>query len=166
MTGVQTCALPISKILSIGPALIAFACDNEQGDAQTKTQQLLATGAQLIRLPNALGKVCLKSLLSHLASLQINEVLVEAGETLNGALLAQHLIDELLIYYAPKLMGGAAKSLFAMPALTHMSQVTPLNIVDLCQIGTDIRLRAKPVYVSSSIVNTDYANSQNSITGI
>ena len=135
---------PNAKILENGNALIVFACNNQQGDAYKKTQQLLATGAGLIQLPNSEGKVCLKSLLSHLATLQINEVLVEAGEGLNGALLAQSLIDELLIYYAPKLMGSAAKGLFAMPELTHMNQAIALNIIEMRQIGTDIRLRAKP----------------------
>ncbi|PPD16901.1 MAG: riboflavin biosynthesis protein RibD, partial [Methylotenera sp.] len=72
--------------------------------------------------------------------------LVEGGEGLNGALLAQNLIDELLLYYAPKLMGSKAKGLFELPALTHMNQAIALDITDLRQIGCDIRLRAKPIY--------------------
>ncbi len=122
-----------------GNALIAFA-----KASQKKQAQLLATGAELLCIPNAEGKVCLKTLLSHLASREINEVLVEGGEGLNGALMAQNLIDELLIYYAPKLMGGAAKSMFAMPAFTNMQQAIALEIIELRQIGADIRLRAKP----------------------
>jgi diaminohydroxyphosphoribosylaminopyrimidine deaminase / 5-amino-6-(5-phosphoribosylamino)uracil reductase len=111
--------------------------------------QLLATGAELLCIPNEQGpnnppKVCLKTLLSHLASREINEVLVEGGEGLNGALMAQNLIDELVIYYAPKLMGGAAKSMFAIPAFTNMQQAINLQILDVRHIGTDIRLRAKP----------------------
>ena len=137
---------PDAKILKNGYALIAFNCDHEHGDACKKTQKLLAAGAQLIKLPNQAGNVCLKSLLSHLAGLQINEVLVEAGETLNGALLSEHLIDELLIYYAPKLMGGAAKNLFALPEITSMSQAITLDIKEIRQIGVDLRLRAKPIY--------------------
>jgi diaminohydroxyphosphoribosylaminopyrimidine deaminase / 5-amino-6-(5-phosphoribosylamino)uracil reductase len=73
---------------------------------------------------------------------------VEGGEGLNGALLAQNLIDELLIYYAPKLMGGAAKSMFAMPEFSDMHQAIDLQILDVRHIGTDlgvdIRIRAKP----------------------
>ncbi len=130
-----------AKILQDGNALIAFAQQNPQKEAQ-----LLAAGAALICLPNDEGKVCLKTLLSHLAHMQINEVLVEAGEGLNGALIALHLIDELLIYYAPKLMGSGANSMFAMPALTSMSQAIDLAIIDLRQVGVDIRLRAKPNY--------------------
>ncbi len=135
---------PNAKILrsenkSCGNVLIAFA-----KASQKKQAQLLAVGAELLCIPNEAGKVCLKTLLSHLASREINEVLVEGGEGLNGALLAQNLIDELLIYYAPKLLGGSAKSMFAMPELTQMTQAINLQILDIRQIGADIRLRAKP----------------------
>ena len=73
-------------------------------------------------------------------------MLVEGGAGLNGALLAQNLIDELLIYYAPKLMGNFAKSMFDMPELTAMSQVLDLKILEVRSIGNDIRLRARPIY--------------------
>ncbi len=130
-----------AKILLGGNALIAFAQSNPQKEAH-----LLAAGAELLCIPNEQGKVCLNTLLSHLASQQINEVLCEAGEGLNGALLAQGLIDELLIYYAPKLMGSVAKGLFALPELTQMNQAIDLHILDIRQIGADIRIRAKPKY--------------------
>lgn len=132
---------PQAKILQGGNTLIAFARDSEN-----KADALLATGAQLLCIPNADYKVCLKTLLSHLAHMQINEVLVEGGEGLNGALLAQNLIDELLLYYAPKLMGSQAKGLFDMTALTQMNQAIALDVFDMRQIGCDIRLRAKPIY--------------------
>ena len=127
-----------AKILQDGNVLIAFA-----NDTHNKSTQLLNVGAQLLCIPNEQNKVCLKALLSHLAACEINEVLCEAGEGLNGALLAQNLIDELLIYYAPKLMGSAAKGMFALPAFTQMSQAENLDIIDMRQIGVDIRLRAK-----------------------
>jgi len=107
---------------------------------------LLAAGAELLCIPNEQGRVCLKTLLSHLAGQQINEVMCEGGESLNGALMALGLLDELLIYYAPKLMGCAAKGMFAMPEFTGMNQVIALDILDVRQIGADIRLRAKPNY--------------------
>lgn len=135
---------PQAKILQGGNTLIAFAKHDNN-----KANKLLATGAELLCIPNADNKVCLKTLLSHLAHMQINEVLVEGGESLNGALLAQNLIDELLIYYAPKLMGSAAKGLFDMPAFTHMSQALELDVLELRQVGCDIRLRAKPIYSDS-----------------
>jgi diaminohydroxyphosphoribosylaminopyrimidine deaminase / 5-amino-6-(5-phosphoribosylamino)uracil reductase len=133
-----------AKILAGGNVLIAFASDSEN-----KSAALLAAGAELLCIPNSDGKVCLNTLLSHLASREINEVLVEGGEGLNGALLAQNLpeilIDELIIYYAPKLMGSAGKGMFDMPEFTQMSQAIDLQILDVRHIGNDIRLRAKPV---------------------
>ena len=133
-----------AKILQGGNVLIAFA-----SDAQHKSDALLNVGAELLCIPNDSDKVCLNTLLSHLAAREINEVLVEAGEGLNGALLAQNLIDELLIYYAPKLMGSAAKGLFALPALTAMNQAINLQVLDMRQIGVDIRLRVKPIFQAS-----------------
>ncbi len=131
-----------AKILQGGNVVIAFSQANPEKEAE-----LLAAGAELLCIPNSEGKVCLKTLLSHLASREINEVLVEGGEGLNGALTAQNLpeilIDELLIYYAPKLMGGSAKSMFAMPEFTNMNQAIALEILDIRQIGVDIRIRAK-----------------------
>ena len=127
-----------AKILNDGNCLIAFANANP-----TKEALLLAAGAELLFIPDNAGKVCLKTLLSHLASQQINEVLCEGGEGLNGALLAQGLIDELIIYYAPKLMGSAGKGLFAVPAFTCMSQAVNLQITDLRLFGSDIRILAK-----------------------
>jgi diaminohydroxyphosphoribosylaminopyrimidine deaminase / 5-amino-6-(5-phosphoribosylamino)uracil reductase len=128
-----------AKILQNGNALIAFAKPNSEKEAE-----LLSKGAELLCIPNKDGKVCLKTLLRHLASREINEVLCEGGESLNGALIAQNLIDELLFYYAPKLLGGNAKSMFAMSEFTHMNQAITLDILDIRKIGIDIRLRAKP----------------------
>jgi diaminohydroxyphosphoribosylaminopyrimidine deaminase/5-amino-6-(5-phosphoribosylamino)uracil reductase len=137
----STLKTPVNaKILGGGNVLIAFA----HGDSY-KTDALLSTGAELLCIPDDQRKVCLRTLLSHLAAREINEVLVEGGASLNGALLAQNLIDELLIYYAPKLMGSFAKSMFEVPELTAMSQIVDLQILDMRQIGQDIRLRARPM---------------------
>ncbi len=122
-------------------------------DANNKAAELAATGAELLHLPDGNNtqengvnaRVNLAALLSHLAQCGINEVLVEAGQGLNGALLHANLIDEFIFYYAPKLMGADAKAMFAMPELTEMQQVTDLQILDVRQIGQDIRLRAIPL---------------------
>jgi diaminohydroxyphosphoribosylaminopyrimidine deaminase / 5-amino-6-(5-phosphoribosylamino)uracil reductase len=138
---------PNAKILQNGNALIAFAAPNSEKEAQ-----LLSAGAELLCIPNTDGKVCLTTLLSHLASREINEILIEGGEGINGALMAHNLIDELLIYYAPKFMGSAAKSMFAMPEYTYMNQVITLDVLDMRKIGVDIRLRAKPSVHNASPV--------------
>lgn len=132
---------PNAKILQNGNTLIAFANRNPEKEAA-----LLDAGAELLLIPSAQQNVCLTTLLSHLASREINEVFVEAGQCLNGALLAQQRIDELVLFYAPMLIGGDARNLFAMPALTAMQQAIHLNVLDVRQVGADIRVRAKPVY--------------------
>ena len=122
------------------PVLIAYAKDLSQ-----QVTHLSAMGAECLHLPNASGQVDLKALLQELALRGVNEVLVEAGQCLNGALLAAGLIDEFIFYYAPKLMGADAKSMLAIPELTDMQQVNQLEILDVRQIGSDIRLRAQPL---------------------
>ncbi len=127
-------------IFKNSPLLIVYAHDQNQ-----RADQLIKAGAELVLLTDSVNKVDLKALLQLLGQRGINEVLVEAGQGLNGALLHAGLIDEFIFYYAPKLMGDAAKAMFAMPELTEMQQVTELQIIDVRQVGRDIRLQAKPV---------------------
>jgi len=126
-----------AKVLNNPHVLIAYATDAEQ-----KAAQLIAMGASLLCIPNEEGKVCLESLLEHLASNDVNEVMVEGGEGLNGALMALQLIDELIMYYAPKLMGSDGKGMFALPALQAMEEVVSLTVSDVRQFGDDIRVLA------------------------
>ncbi|MEE9330866.1 MAG: bifunctional diaminohydroxyphosphoribosylaminopyrimidine deaminase/5-amino-6-(5-phosphoribosylamino)uracil reductase RibD [Methylophilaceae bacterium] len=127
-----------AKVLQNPRVLIAFATDVEN-----KAEKLTAMGISLLRIPNSQGKVCLESLLSHLASEEVNEVMVEGGDGLNGALMALKLIDELVIYYAPKLMGSDAKGMFALPSLSAMQEVISLEVLEVRQFGNDIRVIAK-----------------------
>lgn len=126
------------------PCLIAYATDSLQRAPYWADQ-----GVALLQVSNAHGQVCLNTLLRHLAQLQINEVMVEAGQGLNGALVAHQLVNELLLYYAPKLMGGQAHNMLAMPSLTHMSQAIGLKVTDIRQFGADIRVLALPEYPST-----------------
>ena len=81
----------------------------------------------------------LKDLVENLASLDINNLLVEAGPELAGAFLQAGLIDELIVYMAPKLMGSEANALFNFP-LASMDKTPQLNLKDLTQVGDDLRL--------------------------
>jgi diaminohydroxyphosphoribosylaminopyrimidine deaminase/5-amino-6-(5-phosphoribosylamino)uracil reductase len=136
------CQMLAPGMLPASPVLIAFV-----SDPQHKAAALTAAGAELLPMTDikTSGQVDLRALLQQLAARGVNEVWVEAGQGLNGALLAAGLIDEFVFYYAPKLMGSAAHAMFAMPELTTMQQLTELQIVDLRQFGPDIRLRAKPL---------------------
>ena len=92
------------------------------------------------------GHVDLKKLMNRLAEREINDVMVEAGSKLNGALIQAGLIDELVIYMAPKLLGDSAQGLFHLPALQKMSQNIALNITDIRAVGSDWRITASPIY--------------------
>ena len=93
------------------------------------------------------GQACasqldLQDVLRQLAMKQINSVLVEAGPTLSGALIEQDLVDELIIYVAPKLLGDGGKALFALPAVQNISQCRELEINDIRAVGVDWRITA------------------------
>jgi len=128
------------SILKDSPMLVVYAEDHPQ-----RAGMLRQAGAELLQVADAANKVDLEALLRILAQRGINEALIEAGQGLNGALLDAGLIDEFIFYYAPKLMGDAAKAMFALPELTEMQQVTELQILDVRQIGRDIRVQAKPL---------------------
>ena len=94
------------------------------------------------------GRVDAESLLRHLARQGINEVLVEAGSTLAGALLQADLVDEILLYLAPHLMGDGARGLFRLPGLERMCDRVALDVRDLRMVGSDLRVTAVPMRTS------------------
>lgn len=125
------------------PLCIAYATD-----LRGHSKALLEKGVELLHLPqqtSANTRVDLKALLHALADKGCNEVLIEAGHGLNGGFLKANLIDECLFYYAPKLMGGDAMSMFSIKPLTQMSQAIDFDIVDVRKIGQDIRMIAQPI---------------------
>ena len=91
------------------------------------------------------GRVQLGAVLASLARREVNELLVEAGATLSGALLGAGLVDELVLYQAPTLLGAMARPLSEWPQLTAMEQRPQLRLVDLRQIGSDLRLILVPI---------------------
>ena len=107
------------------------------------SQALRACGAEITVLPNAENKVALPDLMLELGRRGINELHVEAGYKLNGSLVHEGLVDELLIYIGPSLLGDVAQSMFHLPALTALRDQIRLTIADVCQIGPDIRVRAR-----------------------
>ena len=105
---------------------------------------LVAAGAELVELPGPSGKVDLPGVLADLARRGINELHVEAGEKLNGSLLREGLVDELLVYLAPKLLGPGL-GLAALPTLTTLADLPAWRWVDCTPVGGDLRLRLRPV---------------------
>lgn len=106
---------------------------------------LEARGARIESVPQPMpGHLDLPRVLTRLGAAQMNEIQVEAGPTLAGALIQAGLADELLIYAAPVLLGPDAKPLAALPRLDALPAAPRFDIVESAVIGTDLRLRLRP----------------------
>lgn len=103
---------------------------------------LLAAGATVAVLPMQDDHLSPAAVLEYLGAREINEVHLEAGATLCGAFLQAGLVDELVIYMAPHLMGDAARGLFSLPGLERMDQRIGLDIRDIRAVGDDWRITA------------------------
>jgi len=124
---------------AILPALIA--CATSQPDARAA---LTAAGAEIIELPDANGRVDLAALMTELARRGINEVHVEAGAALSGALLEAGLIDEWIAYLAPMALGHDARGVFKHPPLDSLEHAARFRLQDVRQVGGDLRLTLLP----------------------
>ena len=113
-------------------------------DEPVIVEQLSAKGAQVHQLPKHNGRVELGAVMDYLARQEVNEVLLETGATLSGAMLSAGFIDELIIYVAPLLMGDSARGLFKLPQLQAMADRMALTIEDIRLFGQDIRIIARP----------------------
>jgi len=100
--------------------------------------------AEIVTLPNPHGKVDLTAVLADLCRRGINELHVEAGHKLNGSWLREGLVDELLVYMAPKLI-GPGRELAALPQLAGLDAATEWRWLDCTPIGPDLRLRLRPI---------------------
>jgi len=97
-----------------------------------------------IALPLRAGKLDLTAVLAYLAEQEINEIQVEAGATLAGALLRENVVDEILLYMAPVLLGEHGRPLFSGLDIHTMAQRFHLEIMERVSLGEDIRLRLRP----------------------
>jgi diaminohydroxyphosphoribosylaminopyrimidine deaminase/5-amino-6-(5-phosphoribosylamino)uracil reductase len=88
-------------------------------------------------------QIDLHALLKYLATQGFNDVLIESGARLTGAFIEQNLVNELVLYQAPKLMGADAKSLVHMPGITNLDKAKTLDIKDVRMVGQDLRITAK-----------------------
>mgnify|MGYP001220297007 FL=1 len=111
-------------------------------DHAERRAALEAKGAQVVCLPNASGKVDLAAMLKDLGAKHINEVHVEAGHKLNGSLLREGLVDELLTYLAPKLM-GQGRGMTNLGPFTSLSDAKTVSFHEVTQIGPDLRILAR-----------------------
>jgi len=112
-----------------------------QADAE-KEAALRASGNEVIVLANEHGKVDLPALMNELGRRQINELHVEAGFKLNGSLIRESCVDELLVYLAPSLLGDA-QGMFNLPSLDRLEDKHALAFHEVKRIGTDLRILAR-----------------------
>ncbi|MBT4518543.1 MAG: bifunctional diaminohydroxyphosphoribosylaminopyrimidine deaminase/5-amino-6-(5-phosphoribosylamino)uracil reductase RibD [Halieaceae bacterium] len=128
----------VARVLSAGqPTLVCHAPNVEVSAAQADTN------ADFQSLPRADDGLDLEALMNELGRRQCNEILVESGPRLAGAMLQAGLLDELIVYMAPTLLGDKARPLLHLP-LDLMSQKIPLQIEDVCKVGQDLRLTLTP----------------------
>lgn len=108
-----------------------------------KADQLMGRNVEVIELPgDANGKVDLAALMRELARRGVNELHVEAGSRLNGSLLAAGVVDEVLAYVAPCLI-GPGQPMIALPAVTSLTQIRRLTLREVVRIGDDVRVLAR-----------------------
>ncbi len=141
-----------AKIFGLAGEVMIFA-SREAIDANAqKDKQLEQAGAIVVaaELKDA-DKIDLDWLLSFLGSIDVNELLVEAGATLSGAFLQAGLIDELVVYMAPHIMGSSAKGLFNLPGLDKMADKIELDIKDITAVGCDWRIVCRPKGKSQAV---------------
>ena len=124
-----------------GPTLVISTSAEQAAD------DYLAAGSELLAVPGADGKVDLQAVLQTLAARGCNEVLVEAGAGLSGAFWRAGLVDELIVYMAPRLLGSQARPLMQLP-FESMSEAMDVAITDMRAIGQDWRITARPIFPS------------------
>jgi len=131
--------LPLAaRILRGGNVLIYTAVKNTE-----KYAALESAGATVCALPDEKGQIKLPAMLHDLAQRGCNELLLETGGTLNGAMLHAGLVDELLLYIAPQLLGNAARGMASLDDITALHQRINLKWQDVRQVGNDLRIMAK-----------------------
>lgn len=126
-----------ARVLAGAPSWIVAAVADPSKEAA-----LRAAGHDVILLPNASGKVDLPALMKELGRREINELHVEAGSKLNGSLIREGCVDELLLYLAPSLI-GEAQGMFALPALDSLERRYRLRFHHITPIGEDLRILAR-----------------------
>jgi diaminohydroxyphosphoribosylaminopyrimidine deaminase/5-amino-6-(5-phosphoribosylamino)uracil reductase len=137
---------PAAATLALPGDVVVFAT---RGADEPRAAALAAAGARIEIVAG--DEYCdLHAVLARLAALEINDVWVEAGAGLNGALLQAGLIDELILYVAPCLFGHTARGMFAVPALASLADGWRLSFEELRMVGGDLRITARVATVADA----------------
>jgi len=122
-----------------GATLVCYSADQDPAG-------LVAAGAEVCRCDAHDAGVDAHTVLAELAKREVNDVLVEAGPALTGHLLEQQLVDELVIYQSPHIMGSETRRMFDTPSFRSLSDRLRLDFVDVRRVGDDTRITARPAY--------------------
>jgi len=131
--------MPATARILGGGNVMVYTASQDAG----KRASLEQAGATVIVLPDASGRVDLKAMLRDLAVRGVNEVLAEGGAKLNGALLQAGMVDELVLYLAPQLLGDMARGIAALGELVSLDQRIELEWNDVRHVGKDVRIVAR-----------------------
>ncbi|HTU67365.1 MAG TPA: bifunctional diaminohydroxyphosphoribosylaminopyrimidine deaminase/5-amino-6-(5-phosphoribosylamino)uracil reductase RibD [Steroidobacteraceae bacterium] len=131
-----------AKILKAPGDVLIFAAASKVKRKPPADEMLGDARIERLRLKKA--HLDLAQVLARLAELEINDLLVEAGPRLSGALLQAGLVDEWLVYLAPKLLGRDARPLAALPRLSRLADAPEFELRDSVTVGNDVRLRLRP----------------------
>ena len=135
---------PEAQILAGAPTLIF--CGHFDERHTERAAALRDRGAEIVQLANAAGKVDLPAMLKVLGERNVNELHVEAGYKLNGSLLREGCVDELLVYFAPSLLGADSMSMFSLAAPETLDERVQLSF-HADRIGDDLRVIARPARI-------------------
>ncbi|MEP7242387.1 MAG: bifunctional diaminohydroxyphosphoribosylaminopyrimidine deaminase/5-amino-6-(5-phosphoribosylamino)uracil reductase RibD [Gammaproteobacteria bacterium] len=134
---------PTARMFEGDPKPLIFTASSDSARIAALAQR----GAQIEHIEttaNDSGAGYLRSVLARLAELSVSEVLVEAGPTLAGTFVQYGMVDELLLYMAPRLLGPQARGLFDLPPLDDLQQAQQFGIIEQLMVGDDLRLRLRP----------------------
>lgn len=136
-------AAPEAALFAAGGETLVVAGDRVLASPAggRRAELLRAQGVEVIGLPVVGAGIALAALMTELGLREVNELLVEAGATLAGAFVAAGLVDELVVYAAPVLLGSQARPLLALP-IAGMAEKIPLILKDVRMLGGDIRMTA------------------------
>jgi diaminohydroxyphosphoribosylaminopyrimidine deaminase/5-amino-6-(5-phosphoribosylamino)uracil reductase len=127
---------PRARLFEDDAPVFVFTAENHR--------RALQSPARIERVALRDGGLDLNAVLERLGELECNEVLVEAGAMLNGALLDAGLVDEIVVYLAPVLLGDSGRGMFDLPGIGTMAARKPLRLVDERRVGADLRLTFVP----------------------
>ena len=131
---------PTAQVLSFAGSTLVLT----RNARSPLAEPLREAGARVETIPASPEGLDLDAVLQHLGELECNEVLVEAGPTLAGEFVRLGLVDEIVVYMAPVVLGDVARSLFKLPPLARMCDRCEFEWRDVARVGDDLRLTVRP----------------------